>query len=426
MSERTGLTPWWEKDTTPGYLLVAAAVLSFVLQNSALTPAWQAFLHQPVQLTIPGYHLDSYVRGMVKDALMAVFFLFVGLELKREVIEGPFRNPRQAALPALGALGGMAAPALIYLAVSTHLHPEASMAYAHGWAIPTATDIAFAVGVLSLLGARVPAGLRLFLLALAIADDLGAIVVIALFYSGAPQWGALAIGAAIFALMTVLNARGVRALTPYWVLGLFMWMALSESGVSPTLAGVFTAAAIPMRRPDGRMPLIAAEHALKPYVQLGIMPLFALVMAGVPLAGVDGTVLLHPVTLGIGLGLVLGKPLGIFSLTVVGAKLLGQPLPCRPLSVFGASMIAGIGFTMSLFVGALAFYGAVELEAPIRLGVLGGTVVSAVCGLLCLSLALPKTPNPPIDPDIVADEQRAEERGVLEDLSPDGRTPTQG
>ncbi|MGD9815836.1 MAG: Na+/H+ antiporter NhaA [Hyphomonadaceae bacterium] len=397
---------WWERDTTPGYLLLAAAVLSFVLSNSALTPAWKTLLAAPFELTIGGYALTSTIKAMVKDALMAVFFLYVGLELKRECVEGPFRNPREAALPALGAIGGMAAPALIFLFI-------AGDAYARGWAIPTATDIAFAVGVLSLLGARVPAGLRLFLLALAIADDLGAILVIALFYSGPLNTSALAVSALLTLALFVLNWRGVRALTPYWVLGVLLWGAMAQTGMSPTLAGVLTALAIPMHRPDGHSPLVAAEHALKVPVQLGIMPIFALASAGVSLAGVTPADVMHPVALGIAAGLVLGKPIGIFTLTWIGSKLLRQTLPASPLALVGAAMIAGIGFTMSLFVGALAFPED-AMQAPVRFGVLGGSLISACLGLALLSLALPSNRSAARSEALAEQEATAESEGVFE------------
>jgi Na+:H+ antiporter, NhaA family len=411
---KDGPTPWWAKDATPGYLLVAAALLSFLLQNGPFQAAWQSLLKEPVSLIVGGYHLDSYVKGMVKDALMAVFFLFVGLELKRECIVGPFKNPREAALPMLGAIGGMAAPALIFLLVATILHPDASEAYARGWAIPAATDIAFAVGVLSLLGSRVPSGLRLFLLALAIVDDLGAIVVIALFYTESVNVAALAVSGALLAGLFTLNQRGVRALTPYWVLGVLLWFAMAKTGVSPTLAGVLTALAIPMYRPDGRSPLVAAEHALKPYVQLGIMPVFALVMAGVALEGVTLASFTHPVALGVAAGLVLGKPIGILTLTMIGAAVLKQKLPGRPVELLGVAIVAGIGFTMSLFVGALAYGGDPALEAPIRFGVLGGSILSAVLGLLILNAVLKSKAPAAATAELAAEEDLAEQQGVLE------------
>lgn len=405
---------WWQRDTTPGFLLIGAALVSFLLSNSAVSEGWKALLAFPLKADFLGYTYDSYIKGFVKDGLMALFFFYVGLELKRECIEGPFRNPREAALPALGALGGMAAPALIYLLIATQWHPQASADYVRGWAIPCATDIAFAVGVLSLLGSRVPLGLRLFLLALAIADDLGAILVIAIFYSEAPNIMALVICAGLFIGGLALNRLGVKQLWPYFVLFFAMWLAFAKSGVSPTLSGVLAALTIPMMAPNGRKPLVDVEHALKPYVQLGIMPLFAIVMAGVPLAGLGLETLLHPVTMGIALGLVLGKPLGIVSLAWLGSKILRQPLPCKLTSVFGAALVAGIGFTMSLFVGALAFYGDAAMEAPIRIGVLGGSIIAATLGLIVLHLSLPSNREQPMDPNLAAREQLAENEGLLD------------
>lgn len=406
MTENRAHPFWWEKDATPGYVLMAAALLSFALSNSALTPAWKTLLVQPIEVTVGAYQLTSTVKGMVKDALMAVFFLYVGLELKRECVEGPFRDPREAALPALGALGGMAAPALVFLSVSGD-------GFARGWAIPAATDIAFAVGVLSLLGARVPAGLRLFLLALAIADDLGAILVIAVFYSGALNATALVASSVLTLALFVMNWRGQRALTPYWALGVLLWGAMAQAGVSPTIAGVLTALAIPMRRDDGRSPLVAAEHALKVPVQLVIMPVFALASAGVSLDGVGASDIFHPLALGIAAGLAIGKPLGIFTLTWLGSKLLRQPLPAAPAALIGVAAIAGIGFTMSLFVGALAFPED-ALQAPVRFGVLGGSFMSACVGLALLHLSLPAGKPAPRSETLAQSERMAESEGVFE------------
>ena len=404
---------WWEKDTTPGYALLIATLISFALSNSPLTHSWKGLLAAPVDISLGFYQLTSTTKGMIKDALMAVFFLFVGLELKRECIEGPFRNVKEAALPALGALGGMIAPALVFIGVAAHWAPGADESYIRGWAIPTATDIAFAVGVLSLLGARVPAGLRLFLLALAIVDDLGAILVIAFFYSSDVNVVALAVSAALVAVLAVLNWRGVWILSPYWLVGLLLWAAMAKTGVSPTLAGVLIALAIPMRRPGGRSPLVAAEHALKPYVQLGIMPVFALASAGVTLAHISGENIIHPITLGIAAGLVIGKPLGILSFTWLGAKALRQPLPASASAMLGAAAIAGIGFTMSLFVGALAFSDEAS-QAEVRLGVLGGSIISAVLGLAILALVLPRGAAPAAMTPLAMQEDTAEDEGVLE------------
>lgn len=406
---------WWDRDTTPGYVLLAAAALSFLLQNSGAGDAFRALLKSPVDIVLPGYAAHYTVVKLVKDALMAAFFLHVGLELKRECVEGPFRNLREAALPALGALGGMVAPALIYLLVAVVAHPEAHGAFARGWAIPSATDIAFAVGVLSLLGNRVPGGLRLFLLALAIADDLGAILVIALFYSGDIAMAPLMMSGALFAALLALNGLKVKALWPYLLGAVALWLAMAKTGVSPTLAGVLAAVAVPMRRPDGGSPLVDLEHALKLPVQLGVMPVFALAVAGVNLAGESLDALLSPVTLGIAAGLVIGKPLGIVTLTWLGAKALKQPTPASVPQMIGVAMIAGIGFTMSLFVGALAFPAHPDLEASVRFGVLGGSTIAAMLGLFYLSSVLPRGAAPDPHTALSEEEEIAEARGVLED-----------
>jgi Na+:H+ antiporter, NhaA family len=408
-----GPTAWWQKDATPGYILLVATALSFLLLNGPTSAAWMEILKAPVSLTLGGYAISYDAKAFIKDALMAVFFLFVGLELKRECMEGPLRNPRTAALPLLGAVGGMAAPALIYLFVATQAHPAGDPLYARGWAIPSATDIAFAVGVLSLLGTRVPAGLRLFILTLAVADDLGAIIVIALFYSEGFAQVPLFLSGFFFVCLMALNRAGVKALTPYWVLGLLLWAAMAKSGVSPTLAGVLTALAIPMTAPGGKKPLVAAEHALKPYVQLGVMPIFALAIAGVPLAGVGASDIFHPVALGIAAGLVIGKPLGISIFAWVGSKLLKQPAPATFTQMVGGGMIAGIGFTMALFVGALAFKDP-ALQTPVRFGVLGGSFISAVLGLIVLNLTLGKGPSKTMSPSLAKDEKLCEDEGILE------------
>lgn len=384
---------WWERDAAPGALLLGATALSFLLNNSFAGEAFRGVLNAEVAGTT--------LAKFIKNALMAVFFLYVGLELKRECIEGPFRNRREAALPALGALGGMLAPALVYLAIATAWHPAASAEYARGWAIPAATDIAFAIGVLSLLGSRVPPALRLFLLALAIVDDLGAILAIALFYSGAISLLPGALAAALLGVMLLLGASGERRLWPYMAIGVAMWLALASAGVSPTLAGVFTAIAVPMRAPSGRSPLLELEHALKLPVQIGVMPVFALAVAGVAVAG-DGfaAAVAHPVTLGIAFGLLIGKPLGIVALTWVGARVLRQPLPAPPVQLAGVALVAGVGFTMSLFVGALAFPNE-TLAAPVRFGVLAGSLLSAATALVMLSAALP-LPRAVREPDSLA------------------------
>ena len=403
---------WYQRDTTPGFILIAATIVSFILLNG---PAGEAFHHllenQIAGLSVglgAGAHPVN-LHLIINDALMVIFFLYVGLELKRETVEGPFKNPREAAVPLFGAVGGMLAPALIYVAINAH-----EPAYLRGWAIPAATDIAFAIGILSLLGPRVPGGLRLFLLALAIIDDLGAIVVIALFYSTHLIGWAIGGAAATFVIMLMMNRGGVTALWLYWVLGLVMWGFMLLSGVHATIAGVLTAMAVPMRDARGGSPLITAEHTLKYWVQFAIMPIFALANAGVVLHGAGIDTLLHPIALGIGLGLALGKPIGITLASYAACALMKQRAPGTPLQMLGIAMLAGIGFTMSLFVGNLAF-GAGDLATPVRFGVLGGSFVSAVVGLAVLAIACRK-PAGPGTGALSAEEELAEQRGVLEDI----------
>lgn len=404
---------WWERDTAPGYILLAATVLSFLLLNGPTGEAFHHLLEDQIAGLSVGLGAAAHpvnLHLVINDGLMVVFFLYVGLELKRETVEGPFKNPREAALPMVGALGGMAAPALIYIAFNAH-----EPAYLRGWAIPSATDIAFAIGVMSLLGPRVPSGLRLFLLALAIIDDLGAIVVIALFYSTHLTGWALGGAAVTFGVMLLMNRAGVKALPPFWILGAAMWGFMLLSGVHATIAGVLTAMTVPMRRPDGRSPLIAAEHTLKYWVQFGIMPIFALVNAGVVLHGAGVETLLHPVALGIAAGLVLGKPIGITLASYIACAALKQRAPGNLAQMIGMGMLAGIGFTMSLFIGNLAF-GSGDLATPVRFGVLGGSLVSAALGLAMLwwSCRTIGGAHETLGPD----EDRAEERGLIEDIDP--------
>ena len=405
---------WWDRDTAPGIVLIVATILSFILLNGPTGGAFHHLLEDQIGALVVGVGDGAHpvnLHLIINDALMVIFFLFVGLELKRETVEGPFQNPREAALPLAGALGGMAAPALIYVALNAH-----EPGYLRGWAIPSATDIAFAVGVLSLLGSRVPNGLRLFLLALAIIDDLGAIVVIALFYASHLVGWALGGAAATFFVMLMLNRAGVKALWPFWLSGLVLWGFMLVSGVHATIAGVLTAIAVPMRRADGASPLIAAEHALKYWVQFAIMPIFALANAGVVLAGAGPETLLHPIALGVGLGLVFGKPIGISLAAYVTGAILKQKLPGDALQMLGVTMLAGIGFTMSLFIGNLAF-GTGDLATPVRFGVLGGSLVSALAGLAVLAWAcraLTTAAHATLGPA----EDRAEDVGVLEDIDP--------
>lgn len=414
-----GAGQWWERDSTPGLILIAATIVSFFLLNGPTGESFHHILESQIAGLSVGFGEGAHpvnLHVVINDALMVIFFLYVGLELKRETVEGPFKNPREAALPMAGALGGMIAPALIYVAINAH-----EPAYLRGWAIPAATDIAFAIGVLSLLGPRVPGGLRLFLLALAIIDDLGAILVIALFYSTHLVGWAIGGAAVTFGVMLLMNRAGVKTLAPYWLLGLLLWGFMLLSGVHATIAGVLTAMTVPMRDRQGGSPLISSEHALKPWVQLAIMPVFALANAGVVLHGAGIETLLHPIALGVGLGLVLGKPIGITLASYLACAALKQPAPGSILQMLGIAMLAGIGFTMSLFVGNLAF-GAGDLATPVRFGVLGGSVISALAGLAVLAWSCRKLAQASRS-ELSAEEELAEQRGVFEDIDAPKQKP---
>jgi NhaA family Na+:H+ antiporter len=314
---------------------------------------------------------------------MAIFFLLVGLEIKRELIEGELSSLRQAALPAIAAFGGSAVPALIY--VLCNLTDPAAL---HGWAIPAATDIAFAVGVLSLLGARVPLGLKVFLLALAIFDDLGAIVVIAVFYTADLSIVSLLLAAGVLALMVALNRLGVARIAPYALLGIVLWTCVLNSGVHATLAGVAMALAMPVRSAEGDSPLRRLEHALHPWCAFVVVPLFGFANAGVSLAGISAAALTDGVTIGVAAGLFIGKQIGVFGAVYASVRLGFARLPegVSWSALYGVSVLAGIGFTMSLFIGTLAWDTA-DYAVPLRIGVLGGSLLSGVVGYFVLLFA---------------------------------------
>ncbi|MDX8401131.1 MAG: Na+/H+ antiporter NhaA [Mariprofundaceae bacterium] len=375
-----------------GILLMAAGALAMIIANSPLANGYLRLIDWPMTLGLPPVAITKPAILWINDGLMAVFFLLVGLELKREIIEGELRSPARVALPAFGAAGGMIAPALIYVGINA-----GDPAALRGWAIPVATDIAFALGVLLLLGPRVPAALKVFLVSLAIFDDLGAIVIIALFYADAISPLALGIAAGCAGLLWLLNRRGVARLWPYLALGSMMWVAVLKSGVHATLAGVLLALFIPLRAP-GR-PLARLEHRLHGFTAFVVLPVFAFANAGVPLGEAGLAALTHPVPLGVMLGLALGKPIGVFGLCWLALRLRLARLPegMRLTHLFGIALLCGIGFTMSLFIGGLAFEEAsIEgLAAPDvfdeRLGVLAGSLISALLGWFALKrlLALP-------------------------------------
>ena len=372
-------------ESAGGILLVIATIIAMVFANSALGGLYDGFLQTPVVVQFGALKIAKPLLLWINDGLMAIFFFLVGLEIKREFKAGDLSSLSQIALPGLAAIGGMAAPALIYVLINLAA-PESL----NGWAIPTATDIAFALAVLSLLGNRIPPALKVLLLAIAIFDDLGAILIIALFYTSDLSQTALLLSLLPVTGLVILNLRGVTSTAPYVLLGIVLWVMVLKSGVHATLAGVVTALAIPLikgERSDHTL-LEELEHALHPWVAYGILPLFAFANAGVSFAGMGLASLSEPVTLGISLGLFLGKQIGIFGIIwlTVALGLAAMPKDTTWHQLYGVATVAGIGFTMSLFIGSLAFpHG--DRDAQIRIGVLTGSLASAALGYLLLRFA---------------------------------------
>ncbi len=372
---------FFKMESAGGILLVIAAAIAMTIANSPLGETYQSLLHT--------YVFGMSVSHWINDGLMAVFFLLIGLEVKRELLEGALKSKETAIFPAIAAVGGMLAPALIYVAFNAN-DPEAIS----GWAIPAATDIAFALGIMALLGKRVPVSLKVFLLALAIIDDLGVVVIIALFYTGDLSSMALLVGFVMTGVLFMLNAKEVTKLTPYMIVGAILWFAVLKSGVHATLAGVVIGFAIPLKGKKGEhSPLKHMEHALHPYVAFGILPLFAFANAGISLEGVSMSGLTSMLPLGIALGLLIGKPLGIFSFSWAAVKLGVAKLPegINFKHIFAVSVLCGIGFTMSIFISSLAFGNvSPEFDTYARLGILMGSTTAAVLGYALLHFSLPK------------------------------------
>ena len=391
---RLALLEFFRLESSGGILLVLAAILALVAANTPLSASYLAFFDLPVQVRVGPLNLDKALLLWINDGLMAIFFLLVGLELKREILEGQFADRSQVVLPVVCAIGGMAVPMACYALFN---HGDASAM--RGVAIPAATDIAFALGVLSLLGSRVPMGLKLLLTAIAVADDLGAILIIAFFYTENLSLLSLAVAGGALALLVTINRLGVTRLGPYAVIGAVMWVALLKSGVHATLAGVILGMTIPLAsaKDESQRPLEVLEHGLHPWVAFGILPLFAFANAGVPLAGLSLSSLAQPVPLGIALGLVLGKQVGIFG---AAAALISLGWAKRPAevswsSLFGMSILCGIGFTMSLFIGSLAFGAGDEARLVLsRIGILAGSLIAAVIGYAWLWKSLPAPERP--------------------------------
>ncbi|MGR3638795.1 Na+/H+ antiporter NhaA [Alterinioella nitratireducens] len=382
---------FFSHDASGGILLGLSAIAALVVANSALQPTYDWLLSLPFAVTLDGGGLEKPLILWINDGLMAIFFFLIGLELKREILEGKLKNPRDVILPGMAAVGGMAMPALIFVALNWG-NPETI----GGWAIPAATDIAFALGVLALVGSRVPSALKVFLLTLAILDDLGAIVIIALFYTAELKVNYLLMGLVPLAGLFWFNIKGAHRVAPSLILGLILWVLVLKSGVHATLAGVVTAFFIPLTDKWGKSPLHSLEHGLAPYVLFLIVPIFAFANAGVSLEGLSLADLMAPLPLGIALGLVLGKQIGVFGLTWLTVKsgLAQLPHGVTWVHIYGLACLAGIGFTMSLFIGSLSFGDAALMDA-VRLGVLSGSLVSGLIGFTVLRLSS----NPAADED---------------------------
>ncbi|MBZ9739582.1 MULTISPECIES: Na+/H+ antiporter NhaA [unclassified Mesorhizobium] len=371
-----------DSEAAGGIILMAAAALALIVANSPLAGTYFAVLH--------AYLGPLSVSHWVNDGLMAVFFLLVGLEIKREMLDGQLSTWPRRVLPGIAAAGGMVVPALVYVAINSN-NPAALS----GWAIPTATDIAFALGVLSLLGSRVPASLKVFLTALAIIDDLGAVIIIAIFYTSGLSLAYLGAAFAVIAVLVVLNRMRVMSLVPYLVLGAILWVLVLKSGVHATLAGVALALTIPLERSAGighdldHSPLHRLEHGLHKLVAFIVIPIFGFANAGVSLAGLSFGALIEPLTLGVATGLVVGKLVGVFGSSALAIRFGLADLPAHAgwSHMIGISLLCGIGFTMSLFIGLLAFAGDVALQDAVKVGILAGSLVAALLGAAVLLMA---------------------------------------
>ena len=376
---------FFELEAASGLVLLIAAIIALVISNSTFSELYFNGLKQYLFIGINSYGLKLSVHHWINDLLMAVFFFFVTLEIKREFIQGELSNFKKALLPIIGAVGGMVIPALVYIVINYE-----NTETLNGWAIPSATDIAFSLGILSLLGSRVPISLKIFLTALAIIDDLGAILIIAFFYSGDLNISYLSLILISYILLLVLNKSGVKKFIPYMVIGAFMWFFTYKSGIHATIAGVLLASTIPHRIKNKDFSLlIKLEHAISPYVAFIIMPIFAFANAGVSLKGLSLSSLMQPVPLGILLGLFVGKQVGvmIFSFVAVKTQVAEMPDNSSWLSLYGVSVLTGIGFTMSLFVGNLAFAGNTQYIDGVKIGVLAGSLLSTLFGYFVLLLA---------------------------------------
>jgi NhaA family Na+:H+ antiporter len=374
---------WFFKlEAASGLILLVAAFFALIISNSNFNDLYFHTLEKYFFIGINNFGLKLSLHHWINDALMAIFFFFVTLEIKREFIQGELSNLKQAMLPIIGAVGGMVIPAFIYLSINFD-----NVETINGWAIPSATDIAFSLGILSLLGSRVPISLKVFLTALAIIDDLGAILIIAFFYSGELNLVYLSLILISYILLLILNKFSIKIFTPYLIIGFFMWFFTFKSGIHATIAGVLLASTIPHRLKEKDFSLLVKiEHAISPYVAFIIMPLFAFANAGVNLVGLSLSSLLLPVPLGILLGLFFGKQIGVLLFSYISIKLKIAEMPNKSnwLSLYGVSILTGIGFTMSLFVGNLAFINNLEYIDGVKIGVLSGSLLSTIFGYFLL------------------------------------------
>jgi len=370
---------WFFKlEAASGLVLLISAAIALIISNSNFSSLYFETLQSYLFIGINNIGLKMSLHHWINDALMAVFFFFVTLEIKREFINGELSSPKQALLPIIAAIGGMLVPALIYIYINFGNGDTIN-----GWAIPSATDIAFSLGVLSLLGSRVPISLKVFLTALAIIDDLGAIIIIAFFYAGDLSIQYLSLLLLTFIALLILNKSGVKKFLPYLILGLILWFFTYQSGVHATISGVLLATVIPHRKKNKEYSLLTKiEHNISSYVAFGIMPLFALANAGVSLDGINLESLLSPVPLGIVLGLFVGKQIGVFLFSIIAIKLKIAQMPNNAnwMSFYGVGILAGIGFTMSLFIGNLAFVENIEYIDSVKIGVLTGSLLSTLIG----------------------------------------------
>jgi NhaA family Na+:H+ antiporter len=380
---------WFFKlEAASGLILLIAAIIALVISNSSFSNLYFDTLDQYLFVGINDFGLKLSIHHWINDLLMAIFFFFVTLEIKREFIQGELSNLKKALLPIIGAIGGMVVPALVYVFINF-----GNTETLNGWAIPSATDIAFSLGILSLLGSRVPISLKIFLTALAIIDDLGAILIIAFFYSGDLSISYLSLILISYILLLILNKFGVKKFMPYLIIGAFMWFFTYKSGIHATIAGVLLASTIPHRIKDKDFSLlIKLEHAISPYVAFMIMPIFAFANAGVSLEGLSLMSLLEPVPLGILLGLFVGKQIGVMLISFIAVKLGVAQMPDKSswLSLYGVSILTGVGFTMSLFVGNLAFVENIQYIDGVKIGVLSGSLLSTVFGYFILLYASKK------------------------------------